>query len=90
MNGVDYMALDGEAVIHLFYSCVIDDLSSLGASRQECRDEVNKRLAEAATIFNFQKAEAARTPVDVAKPQALPFVLTPDMQQALGIYGGNP
>jgi hypothetical protein len=96
MNGVDYMGLDAQSTVDLLYACVIDDLTSIGASRQEVRDEINKKLAEVTLMNNARRiqqindAMAAGKPVTVAKPEALPFVLTPQMQQALGLHVKKP
>lgn len=96
MNGVDYMALDTDDMIQFLYSCVVDDLVSMGTSRQEVREEVDKKLAEVLMIYNnriiqdMKTREAAGEPVDMANaPEAEPFVLSPQMQQALGlrVYG---
>ena len=98
MNDVDYMALEADDLINVLYTCIIDDLTSANASRQDVREEVNKKLAEVKMIYDnkvFQnkrrEAESAGKPLTPGDlPEAEPFVLTPQMQQTLGIpiYGG--
>jgi hypothetical protein len=100
MNGVDYMALESDTMMSVLYSCIVDDLVSTGASRQEVREEINKKLEEVRMIYSNRiiqnakaKAEAAGRPLESGDlPEAEPFVLSPQMQQALGIpmYGGKP
>jgi hypothetical protein len=91
MNGVDYMTIETEPLVSLLYSCVIDDIVSTGASRFEVREEVNKKIAEVAMIYNANLAQnlkqlaAAGAPSTQPIPEPEPFRLTPQMQQALGI-----
>jgi hypothetical protein len=96
MNGVDYMGLDAQSTVDLLWACVVDDLTSVGASRQEVRDEMNKKLAEVTLMHNARlikqasDAKAAGKPLAVGVPQAQPFALTPQMQQALGLHVKKP
>jgi hypothetical protein len=92
MNDVDYMALDTQEVMSLFYSIIIDDAVSTGASRHEVRQAVDQKLEE--IVFQEQsrayraakaEADAAGKPVYVAKPEPAPFVLTPEMQASFGL-----
>ena len=94
MNGVPYMALEADTMVSFLYSCVVDDLVSMGTSRQEVREEVDKKIAEVKMIYDDKQrreAQAAGKPLAPGDlPEAEPFVLTPQMQAALGvpIYGG--
>jgi hypothetical protein len=89
MNGVDYMALDTPDMLSLFYSMIIDDLVSMGASRQEVREAVDKKLED--IVFSANARMAQEHPQSVAKLEAKPFELTPEMQAAFGLHppGGD-
>jgi len=91
MAGLDWTVMEAEDLMNVFYSALIDDPVSMGVARQEVRQEVDKKLAEALLIYQAQKLayykqrEEAGQPLDVAKPEPAPFVLTPQMQAAFGL-----
>jgi len=91
MRGMDIQTISAEDLLPLIYASLVEDTVSMGVSRQEVRQEVEKRLAEVEFLYNGEKlrrikdAEEAGTPTTIQAPEAEPFVLTPQMQAAFGL-----
>lgn len=95
MNGVDIYTMPAGRLLPVLYAGVIDNLVTLGVSRQEVRDELGKRIQEATLIYNARKMRPSTKPepstsTEVVKQEAAPFVLTPQMAQALGLNRNRP
>src|SRR5262245_48620998 len=91
MDCMDIQTISAEDLVPFIYASLVNDSVSMGVSRQEVRQEIDKRLAEVEFMYNGEKlrrikaAEEAGDVVTIQAPQAEPFALTPAMQAAFGL-----
>jgi hypothetical protein len=81
------MVIDFEDTIDLFYHAIINDAINMEHSRQEIRQEIDKRLDD--IVFRHSMRQTVIDP-NAPKPQAEPFKLTPEMQAMIGQPYGTP
>lgn len=75
MLGIDFDVLPANQAISVLYSLIVDDVTSVGASRLEAREAIDKKLDEIAVQMSITMKPAEKPEPETAKP----FVLTPQV-----------
>jgi hypothetical protein len=96
LAGIDFEEIDAEQTVSLMYSMMVDDVMSVGVSRAEAREAIDKEIMNVALSSEARRAKArqdrqreAGQPVEPLPP-AQPLELSPDIMSAFGLRPPKP